>query len=314
MSEKDIVSSFCRDTGLPAVLLVDDMRLEVSEVRAALEKRVMGQPEAIRRVADVIGISEVRSTADAVMLVMKHGYNRLPVYRGNITNLKGVMTLSTWDLLDESIEKRPIGDFIQPPLNRPFMGVPRTSDIDASDSGQWGAALRWLAGFGNTEFGFYFMNYHSRLPTINGTTGPISIVPELTAVGTATTLWSYYLFGVPPGLDPVVDATVAAYAQAASTAVYANSAEWYTAYPEDIKLYGLSWNAQLGTSGIAFQGEVSYRQDNPLQMDDVEILFAALSPISAGLAAVNQVAPGGRLTRAHQQALPTAFRRARVDR
>ncbi len=60
-----------------------------------------------------------------------------------------------------------------------------------------------------------------------------------------------------------------------------------------MKLYGLSWNAQLGTSGIAFQGEVSYRQDAPYQADDVEVLFAALSPISAGLAAINQVAPGG---------------------
>jgi CBS domain containing-hemolysin-like protein len=72
--------------------------------------------QAMIPLADVVGISEMRSTADAVLLVMKHGYNRLPVYRGNITNLKGVMTMSTWDLLDERIEERPIGDFIQPPL------------------------------------------------------------------------------------------------------------------------------------------------------------------------------------------------------
>ena len=179
-------------------------------------------------------------------------------------------------------------------MDYPFMSVPRGDTREPEDGGQYGLAFRlFVPSWGGTEFGFYYVNYHSRLPTINGTTGPITIVPELTAIGTATTLWSYYLFGVPPGLDPTVDATVAAYAQAAATAVYANSAEWYTAYPEDIKLYGLSWNAQLGTSGIAFQGEVSYRQDNPLQMDDVEVLFAALSPISPGLAAVNQVAPGG---------------------
>ncbi len=179
-------------------------------------------------------------------------------------------------------------------MDYPFMSVPRGETREAEDGGQYGLAFRlFVPSWGGTEFGLYYVNYHSRLPTINGTTGPISIVPELGAIGTATTLWSYYLFGVPPGLDPVVDATVAAYAQAAATAVYANSAQWYTAYPEDIKLYGLSWNAQLGTSGIAFQGEVSYRQDNPLQMDDVEVLFAALSPISPGLAAANQVAPGG---------------------
>ena len=179
-------------------------------------------------------------------------------------------------------------------IDYPFMSVPRTDTRDAEDGGQYGVAFRlFVPSWGGTEFGFYYLNYHSRLPTINGITGPISIVPEMTAAGTATALWSYYLFGVPPGVDPVVDATVAAYAQAAGTSVYAQSANWFTAYPEDIKLYGLSWNAQLGTSGIAFQGEVSYRQDNPLQMDDVEVLFAALSPVSAYLAATNQVAPGG---------------------
>lgn len=72
--------------------------------------------QAMIPLADVVGISEMRSTADAVLLVLKDGYNRLPVYRGNITNLKGVLTLSTWDLLDADIESRPITDFIQPPL------------------------------------------------------------------------------------------------------------------------------------------------------------------------------------------------------
>jgi CBS domain containing-hemolysin-like protein len=72
--------------------------------------------QAMIPLADVIGLNEMRSTADAVMLVLKHGYNRLPVYRGNITNLKGVLTLSTWDLLDERIDERPITDFILPPL------------------------------------------------------------------------------------------------------------------------------------------------------------------------------------------------------
>lgn len=81
--------------------------------------------QAMIPLADVIGISEMRSTRDAVMLVMKHGFNRLPVYRGNITNLKGVMTLSTWDLLDEKIEERPLGDFIQPPL---YLSAQQTID------------------------------------------------------------------------------------------------------------------------------------------------------------------------------------------
>jgi hypothetical protein len=184
--------------------------------------------------------------------------------------------------------------FMDPPLDIPFMSVPRTDTQDAKDDGQYGIALRlFVPSWGGTEFGFYYMNVHSKLPTINGITGPISIVPEMEARGGAAALQVYYAAGVPPGVSPEVDALANQAAEAVGLAVYAESSNWYTAYPEDIKLYGLSWNAQLGTSGIAFQGEVSYRQDNPLQMDDVEILFASLSPINAYLAATNQVAPGG---------------------
>jgi len=184
--------------------------------------------------------------------------------------------------------------FVQPPTDYPFMGVPRGETREAKDEGQYGLALRlFVPSWGGTEFGFYYVNYHSRLPTINGITGPISIVPEMEAAAASAALLVYAGAGIPPGVSPELDALAAQAGSAAGAAVYANSARWFTAYPEDIKLYGLSWNAQLGTSGIAFQGEVSYRQDAPYQVDDVELLFAALSPISPFLAQINQVAPGG---------------------
>ncbi|HSO21960.1 MAG TPA: DUF1302 family protein, partial [Chondromyces sp.] len=75
-------------------------------------------------------------------------------------------------------------------------------------------------------------------------------------------------------------------------AIFANTANYVIAYPEDIKLYGFSWNAQLGTTGIAFQGEASYRQDAPYLVDDVELLFAALSPLSATFANASQITNG----------------------
>ena len=176
----------------------------------------------------------------------------------------------------------------------PFMSVPRGETQDAKDGGQYGLSLKWyLPSLGGTEFGFYYMNVHSRLPTINGITGTQQAAGQGLAAAPSVALAVYAALGVPPGVSPAADAAVAQAVQAAVTSIYAQSANWYLAYPEDMKLYGLSWNAQLGTSGIAFQGEVSYRQDAPYQADDVEVLFAALSPISAGLAAVNQVAPGG---------------------
>ncbi len=150
-----------------------------------------------------------------------------------------------------------------------------------------------MPSLGGTEFGFYFINYHSRLPTINGISGTVEGAMAASAAGAAAALGTYNYFAVPPGVDPTVDAIAGQTATLAGTDAFAATASYYVAYPEDIKLFGVSWNAQLGRSGIAFQGEASYRQDAPYLMDDVELLFAALSPISAGLAATNQVAPGG---------------------
>jgi CBS domain containing-hemolysin-like protein len=72
--------------------------------------------QAMIPLADVVGFNEMRNIEDAVQTVLRHGYNRLPVYRGNITNVKGVLTLDTWALLDEAIGERRIADFIHPPL------------------------------------------------------------------------------------------------------------------------------------------------------------------------------------------------------
>jgi len=176
----------------------------------------------------------------------------------------------------------------------PFMAVPRTDTQDAKDDGQYGLALRlFMPNWGGTEFGFYYMNVHSRLPTINGITGTAQAAGQGLAAAPGVALAVYAALGVPPGLSPEADAAAAGAAQAAVTSIYAQSANWFLAYPEDMKLYGLSWNAQLGGSGIAFQGEVSYRQDTPYQVDDVELLLGALSPISPFLAENNQVVPGG---------------------
>lgn len=125
--------------------------------------------------------------------------------------------------------------------------VPRGANVNAKDSGQYGLALRWYAQeLGETEFGFYYLNYHSRLPLLSGTATSITLA-ELAA-------------GRSPG----------------------HFANYFVEYPEDIKLYGMSWNTTL-PGGVAWQGELSYRPNLPLQYDDVELLFAALSPLNAVL-------------------------------
>ncbi len=51
---------------------------------------------------------------------------------------------------------------------------------------------------------------------------------------------------------------------------------YFIEYPEDISLYGISFNMSLPFGGLALQGEYSLKQDQPLQLEDVEVLLAGL--------------------------------------
>lgn len=118
----------------------------------------------------------------------------------------------------------------------------RSPDERPDQGDEYGVALRVYApALNDTEFGFYHIKYHSRLPIINA----ISATP-------------FAAVGSPPLNNFLAPAT------------------YFISYPEDIKLFGASFNTQLGTSGWALQGEYSFRKDAPLQVDDVEILAAAL--------------------------------------
>lgn len=88
----------------------------------------------------------------------------------------------------------------------------------------------------------------------------------------------------------------------AVTNANANSGRVFVEYPEDIKMVGLSANTLLPW-GVAFQGEVSHKTGVPLQIDDIEVLFAGLSPLNAlipqpGLrfrSQLGQFAPGAEI-------------------
>jgi hypothetical protein len=204
------------------------------------------------------------------------------------------------------------------PFIKDFQAVPRGPSTLPSDSGQYGLSLRWFVpDFAQgTEFGFFFVNYHSKLPVISGRTGTQSGVANslgtLTAsIATAQGLASGLPFATAvaiganagagaaaanggdlsigtatqyatiAGNTALAGGNVTSQATALATHEYAQTARYFTEYPEDIQLLGVSFNTQLGTTGVALQGEVSYRQDVPLQFDDVELLFAALTPFEA---------------------------------
>ena len=54
---------------------------------------------------------------------------------------------------------------------------------------------------------------------------------------------------------------------------------------EDLEMIGVSYNTQIGTTGVALQGELSYHMDAPTQVDDLEVLFAALAPLESTIGA-----------------------------
>ncbi|MGZ5036979.1 MAG: DUF1302 domain-containing protein [Usitatibacter sp.] len=131
--------------------------------------------------------------------------------------------------------------------------VPRSADHNPSDSGQYGVAFRYLAHeFNNTEFGLYYMNYHSRVPFFAG------------VKGTTTSI----LTGGPL-ITPICGVAALRALCATGTATY------YTEYPEDIRLFGLSFNT-AGPMGIALQGEYSYRPNQPVQIATAELILASL--------------------------------------
>jgi putative hemolysin len=72
--------------------------------------------EAMIPLADVVGFNETRDMKEAIRVVIKYGFNRLPVYRGNITNVQGMLTLTTWDLMEKDLEEKLIEDYICPTL------------------------------------------------------------------------------------------------------------------------------------------------------------------------------------------------------
>jgi CBS domain containing-hemolysin-like protein len=72
--------------------------------------------EAMVPLAEIIAINGRYDTRRALALVRAHGFNRLPVYEGNVGNITGMVTLTVWDLMDETVAERPLSEMVKPVL------------------------------------------------------------------------------------------------------------------------------------------------------------------------------------------------------
>lgn len=144
--------------------------------------------------------------------------------------------------------------------------VRRGADRDARDSGQYGFAVHYNYDPLATEFGAYYMNYHSRLPIFSGRGGPASAYSASGLVGQL----------VGNGLPLSVATSLA---PTLLPLVVAGNSSYYVEYPEDIHLFGLSFSTTLPT-GTAWSGEISYRPNAPVQLNTTDILYSGLSPLN----------------------------------
>jgi len=161
--------------------------------------------------------------------------------------------------------------------------VARGPDRDARDSGQWGVAFRYMFEPIDTEFGFYAMNYHSRLPIFSASAADPSVYSLFSAANPAGLGPQLGGLGVPgPAISNLVT-------QLAPLVVAGNS-KYFVEYPEDIRLYGMSFSTTLPT-GTAWSGEISYRPNAPVQLNTTDILFAGITPLNPNVS-VLQGRPG----------------------
>nr|VFJ62079.1 MAG: Protein of unknown function (DUF1302) [Candidatus Kentron sp. FM]VFJ62572.1 MAG: Protein of unknown function (DUF1302) [Candidatus Kentron sp. FM]VFK14027.1 MAG: Protein of unknown function (DUF1302) [Candidatus Kentron sp. FM] len=165
----------------------------------------------------------------------------------------------------------------QADFDEDFMSVSRGANDTAKDGGQWGLNLHYFSeALNDTEFGVYYVNYHSRLPIVSGRTGTdAGVTSGATAAGAI-------LGGA--NVSGAVDAsTLTEIANSIAVDRYADTASYLVEFPEDIDLFGVSFNTDIGR--WVLQGEYSFKNDVPLQIDDVELLLAALTPLGTALEA-----------------------------
>ena len=147
-------------------------------------------------------------------------------------------------------------------------------EIEPEDGGQYGVKFEYFSPeLNDTEFALYYMNYHSRTPVISGIASDFRTAAIQSDIG--------FLAANAGNITKENVSSLKAMSKG------------LIEYPEDIKLYGFSFNTTLEGTSVA--GELAYRQDEPLQIDDVEILYAgmpeqlAIAGIRPDLAGISQI-------------------------
>jgi hypothetical protein len=171
------------------------------------------------------------------------------------------------------------------------------SDINAKNDGQFGVAFRYIAEeLNSTEFGFYFVNYHAKEPTIyadiNSTYAGLNI-DQLASLGSllGVSATSYDDLVSQAASNPAA-ATVLGLVNGAAAVDVANQVNARREYAEDIRMYGMSFNTTVGEASVF--GELSYRPNLPIGIATTNDLLGDLLGQAAQLADGRSVNIGGQ--------------------
>lgn len=130
------------------------------------------------------------------------------------------------------------------PYEQTQVTVNRTADQEADDNGQFGLGFRYFADqLNGTEFGLFYTRTHARLPVVGARVKD-------------------------PGNN--------------SIPAWIDNTEYFMVYPEDVDMYGLTFNTFLG--GFSLAGELAYRPEEPILNEVGDNLIAALSGAGAAFA------------------------------
>jgi hypothetical protein len=166
---------------------------------------------------------------------------------------------SSLDFMADGCDKAMFGSLSDRTAVANGVYVKRTETWSPSNAGQGGIALKHTVDAWATDFGLYAAQFHSRMPFYSGTKSGRDGAP--------------FLPGDPDNLNPT----------------------YFTEYPEKIRMFGATFASKF--RGGVLLGEITYRPNQALQYNSVDVISAAVSltaptPLRAKMDAV---APGAVL-------------------
>ncbi len=122
----------------------------------------------------------------------------------------------------------------------------------------------------------YFANYHARIPTVSAYAadptcidsslqGPAALAPCLASPDQPV-----------PDVAAVVAGLQAGQLTPAQEPLPVDTMQLFVEYPEDIKMYGVSFNTTVGDWAVS--GEYSFRENLPIQVHSTDLVYAGLQP------------------------------------